>query len=117
MTDTTSPFTQDQLDILRLVVQGLGDELIARDLRIPLGTVKGRLRRMRMYPGCDSRAGLAYTAGINGWLEAKPTESTSVTDQVVTLARMIVRDEPLGALRVHAQRLVRAIDGPSGRQR
>jgi sugar-specific transcriptional regulator TrmB len=62
--------TEEEPDklLLSLFVAGLPDKSIATNLGVSRRTVQRRLDRLMVIAGVDTRAGLAFQAGIRGWL-------------------------------------------------
>lgn len=121
----------EQIDVIRLVARGYSNLQIADHLGIPLQTFRSRLATIHRLIGTAaateingvlSRARMVAWAYEHGLVTPKQpaipvVNSGPVLDEwLLIMARMIVRDEPLGALRAHAERLVRAVDGPAKRR-
>jgi DNA-binding NarL/FixJ family response regulator len=65
---TTSPLTPRELDVLRLVAEGVGNAEIAERLHLGLGTVKGHVRDILEKLSASDRAHAAVTAFRRGLL-------------------------------------------------
>jgi DNA-binding NarL/FixJ family response regulator len=65
---TDSPLTPRELDVLRLVAEGVGNNEIAERLHIGLGTVKGHVRDILEKLAATDRAQAAVTAYRRGIL-------------------------------------------------
>ncbi len=64
----SSPLTQRELDVLRLVAEGIGNQEIADRLHLGLGTVKGHIRDILEKLAATDRAHAAVTAFRRGLL-------------------------------------------------
>jgi DNA-binding NarL/FixJ family response regulator len=65
---TPSPLTPRELDVLRLVAEGVGNAEIAERLHLGLGTVKGHVRDILEKLSASDRAHAAVTAFRRGLL-------------------------------------------------
>lgn len=65
---STSPLTPRELDVLRLIAEGVGNAEIAERLHLGLGTVKGHVRDILEKLSASDRAHAAVTAFRRGLL-------------------------------------------------
>jgi DNA-binding NarL/FixJ family response regulator len=65
--------TSRELDVLRLVVEGLGNDQVAAQLGITTRTVEAHLTRLFERSGTQSRTELATRALREGWLDLPPS--------------------------------------------
>jgi DNA-binding NarL/FixJ family response regulator len=63
-----SPLTPRELDVLRLVADGVGNQDIAERLHLGLGTVKGHVRDILEKLAASDRTQAAVTALRKGWI-------------------------------------------------
>jgi NarL family two-component system response regulator LiaR len=63
-----SPLTPRELDVLRLVADGVGNQEIAERLHLGLGTVKGHVRDILEKLAASDRTHAAVTALRKGWI-------------------------------------------------
>jgi DNA-binding NarL/FixJ family response regulator len=67
-TPDTCPLTVRELDVMRLIVDGVGNAEIANRLHVSLGTVKGHVRDILAKLGASDRTHAAVTATRRGYL-------------------------------------------------
>jgi DNA-binding NarL/FixJ family response regulator len=65
---SASPLTPRELDVLRLVADGVGNQEIAERLHLGLGTVKGHVRDILEKLAASDRTHAAVTALRKGWI-------------------------------------------------
>lgn len=75
MTDESRTPKPEEIEVIRLMVQGWTDERIARHLEISLSTVKRRIYRASQALGVTSRAGLASRATRLGLIDDSDGQS------------------------------------------
>jgi two-component system, NarL family, response regulator LiaR len=66
--DKSSPLTPRELDVLRLMADGIGNAEIAERLHLGLGTVKGHVRDILVKLAASDRTQAAVTALRRGWI-------------------------------------------------
>lgn len=77
------PLTTREEEVLRLVVQGMGNKSIARRLEIAVGTVKSHLKGVFDKLGVDSRTQAICAAERRGLLSEVPRESETESVSMV----------------------------------
>lgn len=113
-----------ETDILRLVARGYNNPEISDQLGLPLHKVRYRLRYLCAKTGAGigaegvglARARLvayAYESGLMERPAPNPALNTELAKQLLAMARLIVTDQPLGALRKVAERAVQAAGAAS----
>jgi len=68
VSESASPLTPRELDVLRLVAGGVGNSEIAERLHLGLGTVKGHVRDILEKLAASDRTQAAVTALRRGWI-------------------------------------------------
>lgn len=63
-----APPSEEELEVMRLVIEGLTDQAIAHRLRVAVITVRRRIRSFRERVGADTRLQAAVIAARRGWL-------------------------------------------------
>ncbi len=66
-----SPFTDRELEVLRLLCQSFSRKEIADEMGIALGTVKRHMENMLLKSGCKNAMELVVHVVGNGWISAK----------------------------------------------
>ncbi len=66
-----SPFTERELEVLRLLCQSYSRQEIADELNIAMGTVKRHLENMLLKSGCKNSMELVVYVIGNGWISTK----------------------------------------------
>ncbi len=65
------PFSQRELEVLRLLCKAYKREEIAKKLDITPGTIKRHVENMLLKSGCDTTMELAVYVTSNGWITTK----------------------------------------------
>ena len=104
------PLSAREMEVLALVADGLGNPEIGERLCLSSMTVKSHLRNMGQKLGCGERAGMVAIAFRTGLLEvprpSRPPLPEALREEMLVLARMVVENRPLGAVRESARRVV-----------
>ncbi len=66
-----SPFTERELEVLRLLCQSYSRKEIADEMGIAIGTVKRHMENMLLKSGCKSAMELVVYVIGNGWISSK----------------------------------------------
>lgn len=108
-----SQLRQYEIDLIRLIASGRGNDDIAKALNIPLMTLKSQIARLHRILGTATRPGeqrvlgrvrITIWAYEHGLVEGRPSVPPELRDAFIGFCRSVVNDQPRGDLRQWAEK-------------